>query len=112
MIDSKWLDLTASTCCVQFHTFLNDQSWAVRAAAHITWTLTAELPSYLFSAEGMLAWDQAAVAAAMAPLPHAKLGINSTNAAARELMIVPSACVAEQQCAAPVDLFMSSSPAS
>ena len=78
---------------------------AGRAAAHIAWTLTGELP---FSADGMLAWDQAVVAAAMAPPPHAKLGANSTITVAHELI---TTCVAEQQCAAPADILMSSSPA-
>lgn len=85
---------------------LNTKNWAVRAASHITWTALIELPSYIISTDGMLAWDEATVAAAMAP-SHAKLGFNSTTAADVDLDI-HTACIENQRCAAP-EAFLSSS---
>ena len=57
------------SCHVQIDAddLLNAKSWAVRAGAHFAWTMLMEMPSYVFSADTLRAWDQTAVAAAMVP---------------------------------------------
>ena len=88
---------------------MNAKNWAVRAASHITWALLTELPSHVFSAESMLAWDQAAVAAAMAQ-PHEQLGSNLT-AVTHSGVHIPAACIEDQEFAAPTAVkIVSSAP--
>lgn len=85
---------------------LNAKNQVVRAAAHLTWTVLIELPSYVISADGMRAWDQAVVAAAIAQ-SHAMMGLNATGGADVELSI-HSACAGEHQYPATAALLSSS----
>lgn len=96
-------------CHSQIHAddLLNTKSWAVRPGTHITWTVLVELPSYVFSADSMRSWDQAAVAAAMVP-PPVSIGANSACVVAvHGSSNVTAGVEKEQQCAAPAALLSS-----
>lgn len=72
------------------------------------WLVTmAGLFLRLHTLDGVLACDQAGVAAARAP-SQAKLGFNSTAATDDELSI-STACIEEQHCTAPEALLLRSS---